>query len=134
MTTKKTNEVPESRADVRSTRLIGDDLLEKLIEAQSGNRCKCACCDQYESEIEKLVLDALGVPADNTVETNACDIANETGVWPEGAYCRDWAYEKWYNLRRQKKPNAKKFIAHMRRLLAKSPIDQAHLRVGEGKL
>lgn len=36
-----------------------------------------------------LALDILGEPKDNTVETNACEIANETGEWPEGSHCRD---------------------------------------------
>lgn len=36
-----------------------------------------------------LALDILGYPKDNTEETNACEIANETGKWPEGAFSRD---------------------------------------------
>ena len=40
-----------------------------------------------------LALDLLGVPQDNTVETRACEIANETGKWPDGAFCRDWCYD-----------------------------------------
>lgn len=36
-----------------------------------------------------LALDILGEPKDNTIETNACEIANETGEWPEGSHCRD---------------------------------------------
>lgn len=42
-----------------------------------------------------LAADIIGVPADNTVETKACDIANATGEWPEGAYCRDWLLFMW---------------------------------------
>ena len=42
---------------------------------------------------EGMILDILGVPEDNTVTTNVCEIASKTGVWPEWGYCRDWAYE-----------------------------------------
>lgn len=45
-----------------------------------------------------LCLDMLGVPADNTAETRACDIANETGAWPEGAFCRDWCFNTFYEM------------------------------------
>ncbi len=41
------------------------------------------------------IADLLGVPQDNTVETNACGRANTTGVWPADAYCRDWIYNLW---------------------------------------
>lgn len=41
------------------------------------------------------IADLLGVPTDNTVETNACGRANTTGVWPTDAYCRDWVYNLW---------------------------------------
>ena len=49
----------------------------------------------YQDHIsaEGAILDLLGVPKDNTVQTNACGIATKTGEWPEWAYCRDWAYE-----------------------------------------
>ena len=40
------------------------------------------------------LLDFAGVPADNTVETNACEIANETGEWPRNAICRDSFYDE----------------------------------------
>jgi len=39
-----------------------------------------------------VALDILGWPADNTVETNACERANATGVWPEESFCRDWIW------------------------------------------
>jgi hypothetical protein len=42
-----------------------------------------------------IVADIVGVPADNTVETQACEIANATGEWPEDAYCRDWVFHDW---------------------------------------
>lgn len=38
----------------------------------------------------ELALDILGEPKDNTIETNACEIANTTGEWPEGSHCRDF--------------------------------------------
>lgn len=40
-----------------------------------------------------LALDLLGVPEDNTVDTRACEIMNETGRWPDGAFCRDWCFD-----------------------------------------
>ena len=57
---------------------------------------------EYSMEIDidlvEIVADIYGVPQDNTVETDACDIANETGEWPEGAYCRDWLLHCWTNV------------------------------------
>lgn len=49
---------------------------------------------QLDSIIQH-VADLLGIPADNTVETNACDIANRYGAWPKWAYCRDWLSVLW---------------------------------------
>jgi len=37
-----------------------------------------------------VIADCCGVPKDNTIETNASNIAMSTGVYPEGVYCRDW--------------------------------------------
>ena len=36
-----------------------------------------------------VLLDIMGLPADNSIETNVCAITNETGVWPEWGFCRD---------------------------------------------
>jgi hypothetical protein len=56
---------------------------------------KYATWDYSFLEVFDLCLDLLGVPADNTSETRACEIANETGEWPVGAFCRDYCYEKF---------------------------------------
>ena len=48
--------------------------------------------DDFEPKATNLytiLLDLMGVPEDNTVETNACNRANETGKWPKEAFCRD---------------------------------------------
>lgn len=45
-----------------------------------------------------LIADLCGVPKDNCAETNACDRANETGEWPDDAYCRDWLFDTFYAL------------------------------------
>lgn len=46
-----------------------------------------------EVSLESFLCDICGVPEDNCEEMRATDIANETGEWPEGAYCRDWVLQ-----------------------------------------
>ena len=41
-----------------------------------------------------VLLDIMGLPEDNTVRTNCCDIANSTGKWPDWGFCRD----RWTDL------------------------------------
>ena len=65
-----------------------------------------------------LALDLLGVPVDNTIETDACERANRDGVWPEDAYCRDWAYDEWDSGHGWLIPD---FVATVRRTLAEVP-------------
>ena len=117
---------------VASGALLGDDLLIKLLEIeikQSRMHDKLQdlvggeCDNLYAEGIVDVVLDALGVPADNTVETNACDVANATGVWPDWAYCRDSYHEKWYEQTQSMNPSPKKYIAWVRRV-NKSPNDK----------
>ncbi len=105
--------------------LLGDDLLIKLLEIelkQSRMHDKLRdlvggeCDNLYAEGIVDVVLDALGVPVDNTVETNACDVANATGVWPDWAYCRDSYHEKWYEQTQSINPSPKKYIAWVRRV------------------
>ena len=72
---------------------------------QQGVKCPFAPGD--------LALDLLGVPADNTVETDACGVANATGEWPEWGMCRDY----WYNLiideEDKEKPNFPELVMRM---------------------
>lgn len=67
----------------------------------------------------ETALDLLGVPRDNTAETNACDIANATGQWPDDAYCRDWTYDAWDKCKR----NPEKFIAVMEKEISKCRME-----------
>ncbi len=43
------------------------------------------------SEIHDLVLDCLGVPADNTIEFSDND---PNATWPDGCFCRDYYQEQ----------------------------------------
>ena len=126
--------------DVASGAVLGDDLLIKLLEIeikQSRMHDKLQdlvggeCDNLYAEGIVDVVLDALGVPADNTVETNACDVANATGVWPDWAYCRDSYHEKWYEQTQSMNPSPKKYIAWVRRV-NKSPNAEVSDRAGDG--
>lgn len=58
------------------------------------------------------MADLVGIPKDNTVETNACDIANNTGYWPKGVYCRDWIYNAWEDYGRDKNIFIKFLLKH----------------------
>ena len=49
----------------------------------------------FDLNLIDIVADLLSVPKDNVVEMRADDIANETGEWPDGAYCRDWLHDEW---------------------------------------
>lgn len=44
-----------------------------------------------------IILDAIGVPADNTVETSDSDIANATSERPKSSYCRYYYHETWWD-------------------------------------
>lgn len=68
------------------------------------------------------LLDLLGVPDDNTVEVNACEIANETGNWPENAICRDSFYDEAL----ERRENPKQFIRDI--------LDELDEWVAEGRL
>ena len=66
------------------------DIIYALEELVGGE-----CPNLYMEHIFDIALDLMGVPPDNTVETNADSIANETGQWPDHAFCRDCFSEKW---------------------------------------
>lgn len=51
--------------------------------------------EDLQLDLLEILADSIGIPRDNTEETHACDRANETGVWPEEAYCRDWIWNAW---------------------------------------
>lgn len=106
---QKTKKQPDSAGAVSSTRLLDDGILARLLEMDASHDKKVEQLEKaigtyganlYLDELLDIVLDALGVPADNTVETDACDIANATGEWPEGSYCRDFWYDVWWNTKR----------------------------------
>ncbi len=40
-----------------------------------------------------LALDILGEPKDNTIETNASEVFQETGEIPQGTHCRDYIHD-----------------------------------------
>ena len=69
----------------------GDRQLEAAIERECPNLAEHI--DYMGSG--HIAMDLLGVPQDNTVETNACDRANVAGVWPKDAYCRDCFVDMW---------------------------------------
>jgi hypothetical protein len=46
--------------------------------------------DLGEIDFTDELLDILGIPADNTVEANACSYANEFKIWPSWGFCRDY--------------------------------------------
>ena len=106
---QKDSEQPESAGAVSSTRLLDDGILARLLEMDAAHDKKVEQLEKaigadgtnlYLDGLLDIVLDALGVPADNTLETNACDIANATGEWPEGSYCRDFWRDAWWNTTR----------------------------------
>ena len=45
-----------------------------------------------------LLLDIMGMPEDNTQESNSCAYANETGQWPDWGFCRDTWYDSLGNM------------------------------------
>lgn len=63
-------------------------------------------------KIVDAVLSLIGIPEDNTAETDACAIATTTGVWPEYGYCRDGWYTLWWN----KKRNVAAFLKSVYRI------------------
>jgi hypothetical protein len=80
------------------------EVIRMLLAKQAEGESKLSALrDEIEDSLDRIyqdfisaegaILDILGVPKDNTVETNCCEIATETGQWPEWGYCRDWAYE-----------------------------------------
>jgi hypothetical protein len=79
------------------------DLVKKLLALQLANNKfisrmyeqNVTFPPEAEFDATDLIADLCGVRADNTVETDACTIANVTGVWPVGAYCRDWIWDSW---------------------------------------
>ena len=108
MNTESTNDVTGA-PPVRSSDLLDDGILVRLLEMDAAHDKKVEQLEKaigtaetnlYLDGLLDIVLDALGVPADNTVETNACDIANDTGEWPDGSYCRDFWYWAWWDTKR----------------------------------
>lgn len=106
---QKDSKQPESAGAVSSTRLLDDGILVRLLEMDAAHDKKVEQLEKaigaigtnlYLDGLLDIVLDALGVPADNTIETNACDIANATGEWPEGSYCRDFWFDAWLHTKR----------------------------------
>ena len=47
-----------------------------------------------ELDFADTLFDIMGLPADNSLETNCCDVANKTGEWPPWGFCRD----SWHDL------------------------------------
>jgi len=75
-------------------------IVAKLLEAQAAldkvRDVLLALTERTDDpDLLDMALDLLGVPPDNTVETNPCEIQAKTGAWPDGAYCRDWHYGEW---------------------------------------
>jgi len=73
--------------------LLAQAAHDRKMEELSATLQGFATWDYSFLDVLDLCLDMLGVPSDNTVETRACDIANETGTWPAGAFCRDSCYD-----------------------------------------
>jgi hypothetical protein len=75
----------------------------KLLERQKAHDLCCNSLtdlgidimDGLSFDCVDFIADLVGWPPDNTVETNACEIANATGEWPGDAVCRDWIYDAW---------------------------------------
>ena len=83
-----------------------DDLIIKLLRLDAAYDKVAAkymfeeselrdAADTYASGVFDAILDSLGVPPDNTIKTNACDVANVTGAWPWYGFCRDSWVDKW---------------------------------------
>lgn len=52
---------------------------------------------QLPFDAVETVLDMLGYPVSNVLETNADERYQETGVWPEESFCRDTIRMDWYD-------------------------------------
>jgi len=78
---------------------------------------KYATWDYSFLDVFDLCLDLLGVPSDNTGDTKACEIANKTGEWPAGAFCRDYCYER-FDLMAVADGDVDGFIADMKESIA----------------
>lgn len=98
---------------------IGDSILIRLLQLDVSHDKKLKKLEQLISVdnaelhldgLLDIVLDVLGVPPDNTVETDAVNIANTTGKWPEGSYSRDPFYDAWFAIKRgQSETTVEKF-------------------------
>jgi hypothetical protein len=62
------------------------ELLVKLMKIHTVHKW-----DDLDGLVD-LILDLLGVPADNTCDFDYCTVP----VWPLGCFCRDWWYEQMY--------------------------------------
>jgi hypothetical protein len=97
----------ESRGFFDTMKTLTDNVVIKLLRIEVEHSKKVEKLEEalgtehsnLHLDLIDLVLDVLGIPVDNTCETNACEIANTTGVWPENAYCRDDWYEQWYDIK-----------------------------------
>ena len=89
--------------NIKTTDSEVSELVYRLLEAQKEHDKNLDEISEYSDGVDLAIrfdsvypiADLLGVPKDNTVETNACEIMTDTGEWPEDAYCRDWIYYRW---------------------------------------
>ena len=87
------------RLTVRSLLVIAVEHEKWSIEYEEKTNFKSEYCPTGGMILD-LILDMIGIPADNTSEAEggACEHANETGVWPEWGYCRDSFYNEFRSM------------------------------------
>ena len=108
-------EAIDSRIQAIALRLLeGHARFDKLYDALADN----GVCLDIDFGMFEAALDLLGVPEDNTIETNACDVYTKTGKWPDGAYCRDWTFHTWTD---DCKKDPRAFIAFVLDMKIKQP-------------
>lgn len=88
---------PSSDIKLICERLLGEELrVCRHVEGQvKCGRLTHGEADRFYVTLIDHVADLLGVPPDNTVESNVCEIADQSGDWPSWGCSRDYVYNRW---------------------------------------